>query len=180
MHLLNWIELTRKRVKWGKKIKIHGVISLHGHGTITIGDNCIFTSSAHYNPVDGSGKCHFSTKFNGKLIIGNHVGISNSAITASELVCIEDNVLIGSGCMISDTDHHEIKAERRNRGDEDEIAHAPIYIKNGAFIGARTIILKGVTIGENAVIGAGAVVTKDVPSNEIWAGNPAKFIRKIY
>ena len=56
---------------------------------------------------------------------------------------------------------------------------APVVIGGNVFIGARCIILKGVTIGENSIIGAGSVVTKSIPANEIWAGNPAKFIRKI-
>ena len=56
---------------------------------------------------------------------------------------------------------------------------APILIKEGAFIGAHAIILKGVTIGRHSVIGAGAVVTKNVPDNEVWAGNPAKFVKKL-
>lgn len=55
----------------------------------------------------------------------------------------------------------------------------PIHIKYGAFIGAGSIILKGVTIGEYSIIGAGSVVCKDVPSGEVWGGNPAHFIRKL-
>ncbi|MCM1223615.1 MAG: acyltransferase, partial [Lachnospiraceae bacterium] len=53
-----------------------------------------------------------------------------------------------------------------------------VYIKKGAYLGMNTIICKPVTIGENAVVGAGSIVTKDVPDNEVWAGNPAKFIKK--
>jgi acetyltransferase-like isoleucine patch superfamily enzyme len=55
----------------------------------------------------------------------------------------------------------------------------PVVIRDGAFIGAHTIVLKGVTIGERSVVGAGSVVTKDIPDGEIWAGNPARFIRKL-
>ena len=54
-----------------------------------------------------------------------------------------------------------------------------VKIKNNVFIGAKYIILKGVTIGENSVVGAGSVVTKSIPANQIWAGNPAKFIRNL-
>ena len=54
---------------------------------------------------------------------------------------------------------------------------APIHIKKFAFIGGSCIILKRVTIGENAVVAAGSVVTKDIPDNEVWGGNPAKFIK---
>lgn len=58
-------------------------------------------------------------------------------------------------------------------------ATSPVVIKDGVFIGAHCIILKGVTIGEKSIIGAGSVVTKSIPDGEIWAGNPAKFIRRI-
>ena len=61
----------------------------------------------------------------------------------------------------------------------DGIVSKQIRIARGAFIGAHTIILKGVHIGAQSIIGAGAVVTKSVPEGEIWAGNPARFIRKI-
>ena len=56
---------------------------------------------------------------------------------------------------------------------------APVKIEDNAFVGARSMILKGITIGKNSIIGAGSVVTKSVPENEIWAGNPARFVRKI-
>lgn len=54
----------------------------------------------------------------------------------------------------------------------------PVSIGNGAFIGAHSIILKGVSIGEKSIVGAGSVVTKGIPDGEVWAGNPAQFIRK--
>lgn len=68
------------------------------------------------------------------------------------------------------------------RASKDDLKHrkcAPVVIGDNVFIGAKCIILKGVTIGENSIVGAGSVVTKSIPANEIWAGNPAKFIRKI-
>lgn len=56
----------------------------------------------------------------------------------------------------------------------------PVLLKRGCFIGANSIILKGCTIGENSIVGAGSVVSKDIPDNEIWAGNPARFIKHSY
>ncbi len=115
----------------------------------------------------------------GKIILGKNVGISNSAIVARELVRIEDDVMIGGSCKIYDNDFHSIDYSIRINGDDNNIKIKPIHILKGAFIGAHSIILKGVTIGEYSIIGAGSVVTKDVPSNEVWAGNPAHFIKKI-
>lgn len=59
------------------------------------------------------------------------------------------------------------------------IIDKPVRIKSGAWIGGHSIILKGVTIGKNSVIGAGSIVTHDIPDNEVWAGNPAKYIKKF-
>lgn len=68
--------------------------------------------------------------------------------------------------------------EDRIHGDKN-INAAPIMIKDGAFIGTRSIILKGVTIGERSIVEAGSVVTKSIPHDEVWAGNPAQFIKRL-
>lgn len=81
--------------------------------------------------------------------------------------------------MICDTDFHSIEYAYRIEKPDSHVKTAPIFIGEGAFIGARSIILKGVNIGKHSVIGAGSVVTKNVPDNEIWAGNPARFIREL-
>lgn len=81
--------------------------------------------------------------------------------------------------MIFDTDFHPISYQSRILNDQSKIKSVPVRICRGAFIGARSIIMKGVTIGEYSIIGAGSVVTKSVPSNEVWAGNPARFIYKL-
>jgi acetyltransferase-like isoleucine patch superfamily enzyme len=89
-------------------------------------------------------------------------------------------VKIGGGVKIYDTDFHFPDAGiRSGNRDLPHKATAAVVVKDNAFIGAFSIILKGVTIGENSIIGAGSVVTKSVPDNQIWAGNPAKFIREV-
>jgi len=91
---------------------------------------------------------------------------------------IGDNVLIGGGCFIFDTNFHPIKSEERinpltcNNGE-----NKSVIIGDNVFLGSSCIICKGVTIGENAVIAAGSVVVKDIPANEVWGGNPARFIK---
>ena len=93
-------------------------------------------------------------------------------------IIIEDNVMVGVNCVIYDTDFHSIYIEDR-LNENINIIDKPVRIKSGAWIGGHSIILKGVTIGKNSVIGAGSIVTHDIPDNEVWAGNPAKYIKKF-
>lgn len=112
-----------------------------------------------------------------QIIIGDNVGISGCTLSAATSIIIGNNVLIGSGCVICDTDAHPIHPDERN--DHTKTKSKPIYIEDDVFIGARSIVLKGVTIGRGSVIGAGSVVTHDIPPMCIYAGNPAKFIKQI-
>ena len=179
MAILNFFSMKIKHVKHGKNLKLNGRVKFHGFGKIVFGDNVSIISNSNVNPCAGGQIAHFTCNKNAVIKIGNHVGISHCAITAANSVIIEDDVLIGSNCMIADTDFHSIDFEKRNSENDDTVKVAPVLIKKGAFIGARSIILKGVTVGEYSVVGAGSVVTKSIPDGEIWAGNPAKFIKKI-
>ncbi len=107
------------------------------------------------------------------------MGISNTAIVAWNSIFIEDDVTIGGSCKIYDTDFHPLDAKVRKATPGQGWIAKPVVIKRGAFIGAHTIILKGVTVGINSIVGAGSVVTGNIPDNEVWAGNPARYIRKL-
>lgn len=175
----NWLMLKRKRVQYGRRLVIHGHIFIHGgKHCVVIGDNCKIISSENSNPTSGIGHTHLVAAPGAKLIIGNNVGISQANITAYNSVTIEDNVLIGSGVKIWDTDFHEIDYDDR-MNKKGNVKSAPVVIKEGAFIGACSIILKGVTIGKHSVIGAGSIVTRSIPDGEIWAGNPARKINIV-
>ena len=94
-----------------------------------------------------------------------------------EPIIIEDDVLLGAGVHIY-SDNHLFENPEIKIKDQGYI-RKKVLIKEGAWIGSNVIILPGVTIGEHAVVGAGSVVTKDIPSFTLYAGNPAKMIRKI-
>ena len=114
--------------------------------------------------------------------IGNNVGISSSTIVARCSIKIGDNVKIGGGTYILDSDFHSLDPEIRASDrltDAATAKSAPVEIRENAFIGARSMILKGVTVGRNSVVGAGSVVVRSVPDNQVWAGNPARFIKKL-
>lgn len=147
-------------------------------GTITIGNKFSCFNSVTSNSIGLIQPCVFDVLENGSFIkIGNNVGISGSTLNATIGITIEDNVNIGSGCIITDTDSHPIEYAERIANNKHATKAAPIIIKEGAFIGARSIVMKGVTIGTHSVIGAGSVVTKSIPDNCIACGNPAKVTR---
>lgn len=149
-------------------------------GKFIIGNNFSMNNGIKGNPIGSYRKCTFFVDRNAELIIGDNVGISQTALICHKSIKIENNVKIGGGVSIYDTDFHSLDPEiRKSKEDIKNRIEKAVIVKENAFIGAHSIILKGVTIGKNSIIGAGSVVTKSVPDNQIWAGNPAKFIRNI-
>lgn len=178
---LNTISLKLNNVEIGNKCNIRGKILVKNNSKkrIIIGNNVTINSGMKYNPIGFQGQTMLYIIENGSISIGNRVGISNSSIVSQNKIIIEDDVMIGGGVKIYDTDFHSKQYEIRMSEHDTDINTAPVIIKRGAFIGAGSIILKGVSIGRKSIVGAGSVVTKNIPDNEIWAGNPAKFIRKL-
>jgi acetyltransferase-like isoleucine patch superfamily enzyme len=150
-------------------------------GQLTLGAHFSMNNRASSNPIGRTQKCSFAVGKNGTLTIGNNVGMSASSIVCQERVKIGNDVKIGGNVVIYDTDFHSLTAADRGERTADlaNTQNSPVSIGNGVFIGAHSTILKGVSIGDNAIIGACSVVTKNIPENEIWGGNPAKFIRKL-
>lgn len=175
----NGFMLRYKRVRCEETPTIYGRLRIYGGGPIQMGKGVVINSCESANPIGGDTKTIFSLAHGGALQIGNNVGMSNTTIVCHDQVVIEDDVRIGGSTKIYDTNFHSLDVEERLGRKPETVKTAPVRIKKGAFIGAHCIILKGVTIGENSIVGAGAVVTKDVPDGEIWGGNPAGFLRKV-
>ncbi|SHG28853.1 Acetyltransferase (isoleucine patch superfamily) [Flavobacterium fluvii] len=180
-NLFAQMQLYLNGVKFGGNIKVNGLIKVFvtRKGFINIGNSLKINSGNNYNVIGRQQKCIFWV--DGKLDIGNNVGMSATAIICKTKIQIGSNVLIGGNTVIYDTDFHSLNYESRKNLNQDRIdaKSKPVIISDNVFIGAHTTILKGVTIGEGSIIGACSVVTKDIPQNEIWAGNPAKFIKLI-
>lgn len=145
--------------------------------SIFFGKDVRINSCFKSNPIGGDTRTVLFAKPNATIRIGNQVAISNSVIYASQEIVLEDGVMIGGDCAIYDSDFHSLSFKERSAQDHN-ILSKPVVIKRGAFIGAHSIILKGVTIGEESIVAAGSVVTKSIPPNEVWGGNPAKCIRR--
>lgn len=177
---LNYAELKRYCSSIGENNVINGRIRIYGYGRLNIGSYTTINSSFDSNPIGGQDRTSICAYYPQSIItIGNHCGISNSSLFAMNRIVIEDYVIIGGNCKVYDTDFHSIHFNSRMGGADLDICTKPVLIKIGAFIGGHSIILKGVTIGKHSIIGAGSVVTTNIPDGEMWAGNPAHFIRKI-
>lgn len=171
-----------KLVEFEKGLISNGIpkIFIYKNGRFEIGKNFKINNTVVNNPIGRYYKCIFVVGENAVLKIGDNVGMSGTTIVAHQEVRIGNNVKTGGNVCIYDTDFHSLNANDRTHRDRDmnHTKKKRIFIGENVFIGAHVTILKGVHIGDNSIIGACSVVTKDVPENEIWAGNPAKFIRK--
>lgn len=179
-YLFNFLVLSVFDVKYDAYPRIRGRIFIRSSGMIRMGVGVTVNSKYSANPIGGAAMSSFKVFDGGSLHIGNRVGISNSAICCASLVVLEDDVLIGGNCAIYDTDFHSTKYNERIKNELDNgVKTSPVIIKRGAFVGASCIILKGVIIGENSIVGAGSVVSRSIPCNQIWGGNPARFLRDL-
>jgi acetyltransferase-like isoleucine patch superfamily enzyme len=173
---------------WGNNIKYSNLrttgipyVSVAIGGSCIIGENLALNNGIKNNPIGCSQPCTLFVDKGAKLIIGDNLGISQAAIICHTSITIGNHVKIGGGVCIYDTDFHSLDYKLRVNPTTDYTNKImiPVIVQDNVFIGAHSLVLKGVTIGENSIIGAGSVVTKSVPANQIWAGNPAKFIRQI-
>ncbi len=146
-------------VKLGDNVKLSKFINLYG---CTIGNNT---------------KIGASVEVQKNAFIGSNCKISSHTFIC-EGVTIEDDVFVGHGVMFIN-DSYPRATSNGQLQTEDDWSVEPTVVKKGASIGSNSTILSKVTIGENAIVGAGSVVTRDVPPNTIVAGNPARVIRRI-
>ena len=168
-----WL-FRKKGITFGSNMSIKGRISVIGLGKIVIGDNFCMTSGEHINPISANIQASFFTDSpNAQIRIGDNVGMSSTRIWIHEGLTIGNNVKIGGGVLLIDTDCHPFDYSVRRNSNEGTCS-APIVIEDDVWIGAQSIVLKGVTIGARSIIGAGSVVTKSIPSDCIAAGNPCK------
>ncbi|MDP9268920.1 MAG: acyltransferase [Acidobacteriota bacterium] len=170
--LYSWM-IGRRVASWGKRSRIRPPATVVGPGGIQVGDNVLIRE---YSWLNSKGR---RSDGGPSLVIGSGTYIGRFAhINAWQQVVLEDHVLIADRVYISDADH--------NFGDRDlpivqqgDSFKGAVLLRSGCWIGIGAVILPGVTVGRNAIVGANAVVTKDVPDYTIVAGIPAVRIREI-
>ncbi len=167
----------RRGVKVAPKCRVawHKILLARGC-KLGIGNGSIVEARIRFDRPDGS------------VRIGERTFIGASTLVCAEEIDIGNDVLVAWGCTIVDHDSHPLAWKDRSgdvgnwfngRKDWTHVERAAVRIGNKAWIGFNVIILKGVHIGEGAIVGAGSVVTRDVPPSSIAAGNPARLIREL-
>lgn len=173
-------ELKRSHCKLPSVVTFRGRCGIKSTGRLILGENFSCNSGSTFGI--GNGVCSkISVSKDASLTIGKQFGMSNTVINCHESITIGDFVNIGDGCLIMDSNFHSTDWKvREDRGlDVKNAKTAPIKIGNHVFVGARSIICKGVTIGDRAIVAAGSVVVKDIPEDCVAGGNPARVIKQI-
>ncbi|HXK17294.1 MAG TPA: DapH/DapD/GlmU-related protein [Polyangiaceae bacterium] len=152
----------------GPRVRLWGTPIVRNNGKLLIGDRVRLASEVSTLELSvGSG---------GTLQIGDRVLINHGcSLGATKLIRIGDGCNIGTQSILIDNAFHELHPARRNECPAAE----PVILEDNVWLAARVIVLPGVTIGRNSVIGAGSVVTRDIPPNVLAAGIPAKVIRPL-
>lgn len=138
---------------------------------VRIGSHCTFRSSPTSNLIGVNRPCILSSHGESELIIGDRCGLSGTVIGAFKSIRLGKNVRCGANTLITDGDWHE--------NDPRTSPPRPVVIEDGVWLGVNVTVLKGVTIGENSIIGAGSVVTRSIPANVIAAGNPCVVLKEL-
>lgn len=185
----NWFKIIMKmtNVEYGKSLLLKGVpvIFNKSGAKIKIGNYVTIKSSFLSNLIGLYSRTIIVTRTpNAVIEIGDHVGISGATIYARKGIYIGENTAIGGNCKILDNDFHPIDVEKRlmlmqdvHGGDATDLIPAKeIHIGKNCFLGCNSIILKGTVLGDNCVVGAGAVVSGKFKDNCVIVGNPAKIL----
>lgn len=183
--LARWLAYPRARllfayygIPWRRGWRLHGVplIQRTRGSTLLIGDRLGLRSSLVSNPLAPAHPVVLCTwQPQAELVIGDDFAMTGGVICAARSIRIGDRVTVGANCTIIDTDFHPLDPVERRLHPNDAPA-APVVIEDDVFIGMHSLVLKGSRLGRGCVIGAGSVVTRDVPAGRIAAGNPARVI----
>jgi len=174
-------KFTKLGIKIPSSLVFYGepIFRIKNPSSVKFGNNVVLCSDPSKNDIGVNHPVILSCLNSNAIIkIGDNTGISGASISAMKKIIIGKNCLIGANVMIVDNDFHPIEPNNR-RYSKENIGCGEVIIKDNVFIGTSTIVLKGVTIGENSVVAAGSVVTKNIDANSIYGGNPCKKIKDI-
>jgi acetyltransferase-like isoleucine patch superfamily enzyme len=162
-------------ISWGQGWRLYGIpiVQKHRGSHMILGSDLQLRSAVRSNPLAPNHPVVLCTWHEGALLqVGSRFAMTGGTLCAAERITIGERVTVGANSIIVDNDFHPMDPEVRQRTSSGGKT-LPVTIEDDAFIGMNCLILKGVTIGQGSVIGAGSVVTRDVPPHTVVAGNPA-------
>lgn len=165
--VITFLKTRDRRIKCGKNVIImpHVDMRLTENAKLIIGNYCVIDSYAYIQ----------LTKPDPKVILEDYVTIGRgTVIAAKKLIHIGKYTMIGPFCQINDQGHGFAKGELIMN---QPAVIKPVTIGSDCWFGSGVRVMMGVTIGDGAVIGSGSIVTKDIPAYQVWAGNPARFLK---
>lgn len=167
-------------------VQVHGKVwvTKSKNSEIHLGPGVILNAVSRRNTLEARGPIILKTlRPDAELIIGANTGLTSATVSAATSIRIGERVLIGAGVLITDSDHHVIKpiegTRRRFLGFPQPERRHRVVIEDDVFIGARSVVLKGITIGTGSVIGAGSIVVSDIPPNVVACGNPCRVVKSL-
>lgn len=184
--------LQYPHVQFGYGVRIRGKFLIKGKGKVTIGNHCVFVSFGYQlnqivaqDPSAGvtiGNSCFFnattlSIEGKGQIEVGDNAYFNGPFITATSSSITFKKQCLVSDARIVDTDFHSIEINRRNPDVKSKTK--PVFVGENVWIGSQSMILKGVTIGNNSVIGAMTVVRQSVPDNVVVIGNPQQIVKQL-
>ncbi len=150
------------RIRIGRGFSLQGRLTLRGPGEVVLGDDVVVAS--HARP--------WTLTREARIEIGDRSYVNGTGFSCARSIRVGRDAILGDA-RIYDTDHHPV-SRRRSADRSLEAAVQPVAIAENVWIAGGAAVLKGVSIGPNAVVGFGAVITRDVPADRIVAGNPAR------
>lgn len=177
---LRRFKAAHPHVQIGEQLRLKGrpIFAIEPNAFMAIGRNVTFTSDVAGNLAGIFKPCSVAVQTEARLSIGDRCGFSGVSIFCAEEILIGNDLTCGVNVCIWDTDFHPLDAAARRANDRNAIKTRPIRIGNDVFLGANCLVLKGAMIGDRSVLAAGSIVTGTIPPDEIWGGNPAKFLKR--
>jgi len=172
-YIASMIKFRLYGVTYGSRLRASRIILLN-RGRISLGDNVTLGSY----PDGTAYTCSLRTYYpEARIEIGDHCLLNGAVLHANCHITMGNRVLLGPGVILVDNDSHPpVSSDERYGGRPPE---APIHLKDRVWIGMRSTVMKGVTVGEGTIVAAGSVVTKDLPANVIAAGIPARALKAV-
>lgn len=157
-------------------------LKMNSNSTFVIGNKFRFISGSNLNPLSSNILGSIFLSEGSKIIIGNNVGISSSVLVSFKEIIIGDNVLVGAGCLIMDTNGHSLNPFERRMEAETHAGRTGqgIIIDSDVWLGTNCSIYAGVHIGRGAVVAGNSIIRNDIPPYAVVLGNPAKIISFVF